>query len=295
MAAAYNGPPRILRNSALILRDLQRNNASYRWENAMKENLGTCDLRAIAVSRNQSDRMDEESIRESERLHPHYRYEIVCSKWNVQFVLGRGYRYGEARRLAQILTQVCDEARPREDSWTKPHFRMQRIVPAIRQRGIPGDVAFIEHDANFIYNRDGSLSSFTRRDLIGLVEACDDNGTVSRFRALNDEVSEFPKVVRSYSRDDIHIESFIAEITRDLASKDRLETYNYLTSVGHNLWEQMLRHAREEIERTPLDVEKAAHYIRTWHLPTGHERPRVDIDSLWARIDPVAEEQSLRA
>ena len=68
MAAAYNGPPRILRNSALILRDLQRNNASYRWENAMKENLGTCDLRAIAVSRNQSDRMDEESIRESERL-----------------------------------------------------------------------------------------------------------------------------------------------------------------------------------------------------------------------------------
>lgn len=90
----------------------------------MCDDASPCDLKAIPLA-DRTDDFDRWSIEQAERLHPHYRYKIVCSKWGFQRVLGQGYRYGVARALSGVLMDMCSHARrgqltKREKSYAKP-------------------------------------------------------------------------------------------------------------------------------------------------------------------------------
>ena len=243
-----------------------------------------CDLSAVRGA--EKDNLDDWSISLSESLHPHYRYRVVCSKWGKLWVIGSGFGLREARALAVIFSEACAQARPREDSWTRPILRFERVSPPIRERAEVGDLAFAKHVANHLYRPDGSLSSYTERQMIGFIDELDAKNRVTRLRGLSGMVIHDPEVSRSYSRDDIRIDELTAHVQEELDGRSERERYDYLTSE-HRLKETIIRFARPEVADVPIDVELAAQCIRTVSLPIGHPTPVVDTAQLRRQVDAV--------
>lgn len=251
----------------------------------MCDETSPCDLRAVSRA-DKSDDFERWSIADAEARNPHYRYRIVCSKWGLLQILGQGYRYGEARALAKVLMEFCAEARPREDSWTRPIFRLERISPLIRQRQEVGDLAFVEHENYHRFRADGSLESYTLRKLLVTIEAVSDSGEVQRVRSLSGLVLENPTVKMSFASDDIDIERFTEHLSSKLADCSPLEAYEYLTSPSV-LVEKMELFARNEIKRTPFDTRLAATCMRHVGLPEGHKPPNISVDLLDRQIAAI--------
>lgn len=252
----------------------------------MCDETSPCDLRTVSRA-DKSDDFERWSIADSEARNPHYRYRIVCSKWGLLRILGQGYRYGEGRALAKLLMDFCAQARPREDTWTRPIFRLERISPLIRQRQDVGDLAFVQHESYHKYRvADGSLESYTSRELLVTIEAVSSTGKVQRVRALSGLVLDDPTVKKCFASDDIHMDSFTQHVLHELASRSPVAAYDYLTSSGR-LTEAIYRFARNEIERTPFNSELAAECMRDVGLPKGHGRPNISANLLEQQVSSI--------
>ena len=250
----------------------------------MCDDTSPCDLSAVLGTK--KDNLDDWSISLSESMHPHYRYRVVCSKWGKLWVIGSGFGLREAHALAAIFSEACAQARPREDSWTRPILRFERVSPPIRERAEVGDLAFAKHVTNHVYRPDGSLSSYTERQMIGFIDELDTKNRVTRLRGFSGTVIHDPEVSRSYSRDDVRVEEFIAHVQEELDGRSERERYDYLTSK-HCLEETILRFACTEVAHVPIDLELAVQCIRTVSLPIGHQTPVVDTAQLRRQVDAV--------
>lgn len=235
-----------------------------------------CDLRAC---RDDDGDMDQWSIGQHEARHPHYRYEIVCAKLGFASSLGQGFSYREARYIARVLNRACQNARPNEDTWTRPLFLLQRITPTIGRGGSVGDIVFVRHESHFRYHSDRSVSTFTQRDLVGLIASVSPSGQVHRVQPLEGEVIEKPKVACTYAAADVLMDAFLADIQTFLADRSPTQRYDFLTSRAR-IEELMVRHARRSVTPKPIDVGLAAHLIQTLELPLGHAIPTIDIAEL---------------
>ena len=239
-----------------------------------------CDLRAIT---DVDGAIDQWSIEQHEARHPHYRYEIVCVKLGFTSSLGQGFSYREARYIVSTLNRACQTARPKEDTWTRPLFLLQRITPTIGQGGSIGDVVFVQHESNFRYQANGSVSTFTRRDLLGLIASVSPSGQVHRVQPIEGEVMEEPKVACTYAAADVLMDAFLADIQTFLADRSPSQRYDFLTSRAR-IEELMVRHARRSVTPKPIDVGLAAHLIQTLELPLGHAIPTMDIAELQRQV-----------
>lgn len=218
----------------------------------MCDDVSPCDLNAIPRPQ-KSDDFDRWSIEQAELQNPHFRYQIVCSKWGFLRVLGEGYRYGEARALARILMDACAAARPREDTWTRPIFLLERMYPLIRERCEVGDLAFVPHEANHRYSADG-ICTYTARQLLVTIESVAESGRVLRASSLSGLVFENPVITKSFAHVDIDIAGFGAHIRNEMVGRSAREVYDYLTSRTR-LVETLYRFAMNEVERTPVNCE----------------------------------------
>ncbi len=251
----------------------------------MCDDASPCDLKAIPRA-DRTDDFDRWSIEQAERLHPHYRYKIVCSKWGFQRVLGQGYRYGVARALSGVLMDMCAHARPMEDSWTRPIFRLELMRSLIRARQHVGDLAFVRHESNLRFREDGSLATFTSRELLVTIEEILPSGGVHRARSMSGLVVENPTVTKSFASDDVDMPVFTKHVTEMLDGCSEREAYDYLTSADH-LTEAIFLYARHVIPRTAFDCDQAVECIRTIGLPRGHACPTIEKDRLEQQVTSI--------
>ncbi len=251
----------------------------------MCDDTSPCDLSAQQKP-DRSDDFERWSIQYAEARNPHFRYQIVCSKWGFKRVLGQGYRYGEARALASCLMTTCAAARPREDSWTRPIFRLELMRPLIRARQHVGDLAFVRHESNHRYREDGTLSTFTSRELLVTIEETLPSGGVHRARSMSGILVENPTVIRSFVREDIDMERFTKHVDDTIAGRSEREAYDHLTSSSR-LTETIFLYARNEIPRTAFDCDQAVECMRTIGLPRGHGRPTIEKDRLEQHIASI--------
>lgn len=251
----------------------------------MCDDASPCDLSALPRT-DKMDDFDRWSVELAETKNSHYRYQIVCSKWGAGRVLGQGYRYGEARALSNLLMEACAQARPSEDTWTRPIFRPELMRPLIRSRQNVGDLAFVPHEANHAYRDDGSLASYTLRDILVTIEAVSGAGTIQRVRTHSGLVLDDPKVKQSFACDDIHMDRFTEHVMHELAGCSTVETYDYLTSFNR-LTEAIYRFARNGIERTPFNTALAATCMREVGLPKGHDRPNISTKLLEQQVSTI--------
>ncbi len=261
----------------------------------MCDDVSPCDLNAIPRPQ-KSDDFDRWSIEQAELQNPHFRYQIVCSKWGFLRVLGKGYRYGEARALARILMDACAAARPREDTWTRPIFLLERMYPLIRERCEVGDLAFVPHEANHRYSADG-ICTYTARQLLVTIESVAESGRVLRASSLSGLVFENPVITKSFAHVDIDIAGFGAHIRNEMAGRSAREVYDYLTSRTR-LIETLYRFAMNEVKRTPINCELAVACMRSIGLPEGHQQPTIPEARIKQQVAAVlssAEIQTLAA
>lgn len=251
----------------------------------MCDDASPCDLKAIPRA-DRTDDFDRWSIAQAERQHPHYRYQVVCSNWGLKRVLGQGYRYGEARALSGVLMDMCAHARPMEDSWTRPIFRLELMRPLIRARQHVGDLAFVRHESNHRYREDGTLSTFTSRELLVTIEEILASGGVHRARSMSGLVVENPTVTKSFASDDVDMPVFTKHVTEMLDGCSEREAYDYLTSAAR-LTEAIFLYARHVIPRTAFDCDQAVECIRTIGLPRGHACPTIEKDRLEQQVTSI--------
>lgn len=259
----------------------------------MCDDTSPCDLRTISRSE-RSDEYERWSVTESEKQYPNFRYQMVCSKYDFKRILGQGYRYGEARALAKLLSNTCSKARPREDSWTLPLFMLERITPLIRERTEVGDLAFVKHEHFHKHRADGTLASYTERKLLVTIEAVSSDGKVQRVRSFSGLVLVDPVVTKTFASDDISIAQFIQHVQSRLADCSPFEAYSYLTSTSV-LEDEMERFALNEIQRTPFDSQLAVACMRKVTLPKGHEEPQIAIDLLERQVANILKPVRLAA
>lgn len=251
----------------------------------MCDDASPCDLSAQQKP-DRCDDFERWSIQQAEAQNPHYRYQIVCSKWGFERVLGQGYRYGEARALAGVLMDACAHARPMEDSWTRPIFRLELMRPLIRARQHVGDLAFVRHESNHRYREDGTLSTFTSRELLVTIEEILPSGGVHRARSMSGILVENPTVIRSFIREDVDMERFTKHVDDTIAGCSEREAYDYLTCSAR-LTEIIFRYARNEIRRSTFDSEMAVECMRTIGLPRGHACPTIEKDCLEQQVTSI--------
>lgn len=251
---------------------------------SMCDDASPCNINALPRP-DRADEFERWSVEQAEGQHPHYRYQLVCSKWGFRRVLGQGYRYGEARALTSILKDVCSKARPSEDAWTLPHFGPELMQPQIRWRQEVGDLAFVYHESNHAYHGDGSCS-FTSREMLVMIEETTASGNVRRARSISGLLFDDPAIKKCYACDDVHTDLFTQHIRDELAGRSPVEAYDYLTA-SRRLVETIYRFARNEIERTPFNSALAATCIRHVGLPKGQECPTVSANQLHQQISAI--------
>lgn len=251
----------------------------------MCDDISPCDLRTVSRT-DRSDSFERWSVAQSEARHPHYWYRIVCSKHGFVRNLGQGYRYGEARELAKLLTNTCSQARPREDSWTLALFLPERISPLIRDRQDVGDLAFVVHENNHTNRADGTLACYTSRQLLVTIEAVSGFGKIERVRSLSGLVLDNPTVIRCFAKDDLKMQQFNQHVYGKLADCTPHQAYDYLTSPSV-LEETMELFAVNEIVRTPFNTKLAAVCMRKVGLPEGHRPPEIAVGHLEQQVTSI--------
>ena len=158
--------------------------------------------------------------------------------------------------------------------------------PLIRARQHVGDLAFVRHESNHRYREDGTLSTFTSRELLVTIEEILPSGGVHRARSMSGILVENPTVIRSFVREDVDMERFTKHVDDTIAGRPEREAYDYLTS-STRLTELIFLYARNEILRTALDCDQAVECIRTIGLPRGHACPTIEKDRLEQHIASI--------
>lgn len=173
-----------------------------------------------------------------------------------------------------------------EDSWTRPIFRLELMRPLIRARQHVGDLAFVRHESNHSFREDGSLATFTSRELLVTIEEILPSGAVRRARSMSGLVVENPTVTLSFASDDVDMPACTKHVTETIDDSSEREAYDYLTSTAR-LTETIFLYARNEIPRTAFDCDQAVECIRTIGLPRGHARPTIEKDRLEQQVASI--------